>query len=117
MSTFARSHSIALNPIPHGTALEAEWKEEGPDVDPRLLVRACWYIDGIGFHAEAIRVTRDEDGIQQIDPHGLSADHHYCRNIRRAFEAFNENIGPNGGFQTIKMFDADYALFIYPFSK
>jgi hypothetical protein len=112
------SLDISLNRNSRGTTLESEWEEVGPASDRRLRLSSIWNIGTALFHVSAFRVIRDDEGTQEVyvQDAGTDDDLDQIADILDEFEDFDRLIGPNGGFETVKIDGSDYALFIYPFS-
>lgn len=83
--------------------LESSWEKTGDEEDPASRLLATLVVNGVSFHLEAFRVTDLENG--QRPAEGLT----------ESFNDWARAASPDGPFETVSIFDADYVIFASPY--
>ena len=82
----------------------AAWEEVGPEEDPGAGLLAHVRIGDCDFHAEAFAVKQFRQEQYAVDP-----------GMEDRLTALGDVDGDGGPFQTLRMFERDYVLVIYPY--
>jgi hypothetical protein len=97
--------------------LHIELEADGPEGDEHLWLRGSFHMWGAIFFIECYRVTVVNDGTstyQQLDRQPKKGFNYGDWLVD--FQRLETAHAPDGGFQTVNIDGADYAVFIYPAS-